>query len=363
MVNKAHQYAIALLLLSASSMSHAMDPGQADLSARAQINALKAGVDADPSNPDLLQKLAAAQAAAGQYVDALETIERAQSIAPLDNDIALARARILFWAGRVSEAKLQSDIVRARAPNYPGLDVLDRSLAAPRPAGRSGFALSVGLAKVDPVAGQSQNWENFTATAFAPIDALTTVTGSVEHERRAADDTRLSVMASRTMPASELRAGFSYTPNADFKENWGVQVGADFRVHPNVTLISDARFADYAKISVLSVGSGAKIHNKDQSQSLTLKLISLFPSDTNAKFGVSARVEHDVSARFRLFAGAASYPDTEAGVTRQLRSAFGGGSIALADNLAMIMTAEYDRRDQSYTRKAVNIALIFRLPN
>ncbi len=362
MHSRAFSFQIAMLL---SCTSQAVSAEPLDVGKSPATDTLRARVEANPSDTGLMRELAAAQAAAGRYTEALETIERAQSLAPLDNDIALARARILFWAGRRTEAKAQAGIVRARAPDYPDLDELDKALAASlkeRP-NRSGVSVSAGFAKVDLNSGQSQTWETLAVSGFAPIDSMTSVTGSIEHERRVANDSRLSLVATHARAASEFRIGASYTPDADFKEGWGVQAGADFRIHPNLTLLSDIRYADYANISVWSVIPGVRIHNDDQSQSLAVRLISISPSDSDTRFGASARYDVDVTQSFRLFGGLASYPDTEAGVTRQLRSAFGGASVTLADDVSIIATAEYDRREQSYTRKAVNLALIFRLAN
>ncbi len=349
------------MLLSCTSQALTAEPLDAGKSPA--TDALRAKVEANPSDTGLMRQLAAAQAAAGRHAEALETIDRAQSLAPLDNDIALARARILFWAGRRSEARAQADIVRARAPDYPDLDALDISLAASgqERLNRSGFSVAAGFAKVDLNAGGSQTWETVAISGFASLNSMTSVTGSIEHERRVTSDSRLSLMATHARAASEFRVGASYTPNADFKEAWGMQAGADFRIHPNLTVISDVRYADYASISVWSVVPGARIHNENQSQSLAIRLISISPSDSKTRFGASARYDGDISRGFRLFAGVASYPDTEAGMTRQLRSAFGGASVTLTDDVSLIATAEYDRRAQSYTRKAVNLALIFRL--
>jgi YaiO family outer membrane protein len=362
MHSRAFSFQIAMLL---SCTSQAISAEPVDVGKSPATDILRAKMEANPSDTGLMRELAAAQAAAGRYSEALATIERAQSLAPLDNDIALARARILFWAGRRAEAEAQADIVRVRAPGYPDLDTLDTALVASgkeRP-NRSGISLSAGFAKVDLGAGQSQTWETLAVSGFASVDSMTSVAASIEHERRVSNDSRLLVMATHARGASEFRIGASYTPNADFKERWGVQAGADFRIHPNLTLLSDLRYADYANISVWSVIPGVRIHNDDQSQSLAIRLISISPSDSDTRFGASARYDVDVTQSFRLFGGLASYPDTEAGITRQLRSAFGGASVMLADDISLIATTEYDRREQSYTRKAVNLALIFRLAN
>ena len=322
----------------------------------------QAADDNEPANIDSMRRLAASQAAAGRFATALDTIERAQALAPLDNDIALARARILFWSGRVAEARLQADVVRARAPTYPDLDALDANINArlPRRWARSGFALSAGAAKVQLDGGQNQYWKNLTFSGFTGISANTNVTATIEHERRRVSDSKLSLLATRTGPNWELRAGVAYTPSADFRENWGLQSGADFKIHNNVTLFSDVRYADYGNISVVSAIPGVRLSSNKDAHTFAVRFISISPSDSTTKFGVSARYDRNFDTGARVFGGVASYPDTEAGLTRQLRSAFAGGSLPVSDNLSLMMTGEYDRREQSYTRKALNFTLILR---
>ena len=322
----------------------------------------QAADDNEPANIDSMRRLAASQAAAGRFASALDTIERAQALAPLDNDIALARARILFWSGRVAEARLQADVVRARAPTYPDLDALDANINArlTRRWARSGFALSAGAAKVQLDGGQNQYWKNLTFSGFTGISANTNVMATIEHERRRVSDSKLSLLATRTGPNWELRAGVAYTPSADFRENWGLQSGADFKIHNNVTLFSDVRYADYGNISVVSAIPGVRLSSNKDAHTFAVRFISISPSDSTTKFGVSARYDRNFDTGARVFGGVASYPDTEAGLTRQLRSAFAGGSLPVSDNLSLMMTGEYDRREQSYTRKALNFTLILR---
>ncbi|MES2783569.1 MAG: YaiO family outer membrane beta-barrel protein [Pseudomonadota bacterium] len=318
--------------------------------------------DAKPADTASMRQLAASQAAEGRFGAALDIIEQAQAIAPLDNDIALARARILLWSGRVSEARIQADVVRNLAPAYPDLEALEASINASQAQrrARSGVALSAGAANVQLDAGQSQYWKNLTVSVFTGIGASTNATATIEHERRRANDTKLSLLTSRTGSNWELRAGVAVTPSADFREKWGLQSGADVQIHNNVTLLSDVRYADYGNISVVSAIPGIRFSSTEAAHMLALRFISISPSGSSTKFGGSARYDRNFVTGFRLFSGVASYPDTEAGVTRQLRSAFAGGSLPVADNLALMMTGEYDRRERSYTRKALIVTLLFR---
>ncbi|WP_411290381.1 hypothetical protein [Sphingorhabdus sp.] len=362
MRNRGHRAELASMLFCLTCIPQALYAEPPPVSKVSVLQETQAAGDSEPANIDSMRRLAASQAAAGHFAAALDTIERAQALAPLDNDIALARARILLWSGRVAEAQLQADVVRARAPAYPELEALDASINASltKRWARFGFALSAGAAKVQLDGGQNQYWKNLTFSGFAGIGANTNLTATIEHERRRVSDSRLSLLTTHTGPNWELRAGVAYTPSADFKENWGLQSGADFKIHNNVTLFSDVRYADYGNISVVSAVPGVRFSSNKDAHTLAVQFISISPSDSTTKFGASARYDRNFINGSRVFGGVASYPDTEAGLTRQLRSAFAGGSLPVSDHLSLMMTGEYDRREQSYTRKALNFTLIFR---
>jgi YaiO family outer membrane protein len=353
----------ALLLVCGIPQTLAAQEALAD--SNASVSELQTRLRADPSNADVLRQLAAAQAAALQYDAALATIDRAKAIAPQDNDIALARARILLWSGRPGEARIETQAVRARAPAYPELAEVETAIdsASAERAVRSGVAVSAEVARVDLAGGGSQGWETVSLSGFTALGDRETLTATVEHEARRSSDTRFSLSANHVAPSYELRLGASFTPDADFREGWGMQAGVDYRIHPNITLISDVRYADYPDLSVLSAVPGVRLQTADRAHALSLRLISIFRSDGDNRVGVSGRYDGELGNGYRAFAGAASYPDTEAGITRQLRSAFGGVALPVSDKVSLNITGEYDRRERSYTRKALVMSLIVRFGN
>lgn len=352
----------ALLLFYAAVVPHVSAAQEAPSISVEMVAELKTKLQKNPANADLMRQLAAAQAEASQLKDALATLDRASVLAPADNDIALARARVLLWSGRTSEASAQADIVRTRAPGYPELAEVETAIraASVHHVGRSGISLSAGVARVD-FGSQSQSWESVAMSGFAALGQQKTLTASVEHEARQTSDTRLSLSAVHSAPFYDIRLGLSLTPDADFKEKWGLQTGADYRVHRNVTLISDIRYTRYSALSVVSVVPGIRFQTADASHAIAVHLISIFRSDGDSGAGASARYDGQLGDGLRVFGGAAAYPDTEAGITRQLRSVFAGVALPLFKQISLNLTGEYDRREQSYSRKAVSLGLVFRL--
>ena len=353
----------AILLFSGAVVPQVAAAQENRSSQTERVSELQARLLADPANSDLMRQLASAQAAASKFEEALATIDRTSTLAPADNDIALARARILLWSGRFDEARAQVNLVRIRAPEYPELDEVQTAIqmASVRKGRQSGIALSAGIAGVDLAGGGSQGWESLTISAFTPLGLQNTLAASVEYEVRQASDTRLSLSLAHNAASFEIRLGASLTPDADFKEKWGLQAGADYQVHSNVVVISDVRYSRYDNLSVVSAVPGIRLQTADAAHALAVRLISIFRSDGDSGVGASARYDGEVGNSFRIFAGAASYPDTEAGITRQLRSAFAGVSLPLSDQISLNLTGEYDRRERSYTRKAMNLTLIVRL--
>mgnify|MGYP002780735151 FL=1 len=327
------------------------------------LDAAPAPLAGAPQDADALRREAAALAAAGQYDAALALIDAARALAPQDNDIALARARILLWSGKLGAARAEAATVHARAPDYPELAAVEAAIAAALQAQRrrAGIALSAGLADIALASGSDARWQSAAVSGFAPFGDRLTATATIDYEKRAVSDTRLALSLSRAYPLGELRLGIAATPNADFRERWSVQAGTDIRLDRHVTLSADARFADYADVSVTALNPAVRLQTGDARHALTARLIAIFRSDGESDTGASLRYDGQVSGRIRLYGGGASYPDTEAGVTRQLRSGFLGGAIDIGPATSLSLTAEYDRRERSYTRKALMLALVHRL--
>ncbi|MDE3011816.1 MAG: YaiO family outer membrane beta-barrel protein [Pseudomonadota bacterium] len=76
-----------------------------------------AALAADPARPDVLHLLGMNDAYAKSYATALDHLEAAQKLVPSDVDVALDRARVLSWSGRLSEAGSLVDGVLADHPD------------------------------------------------------------------------------------------------------------------------------------------------------------------------------------------------------------------------------------------------------
>ena len=330
------------------------DPEQA-------IAILQPMVDRAPGNADLLRRLAVAQAAGGNFATALATIDRAVAIAPLDNDIRLARGRILLWSGRTDEAAAEAERVAAIAPDYPDLAALQQAIAARRSVGglNYGLALSSGVSRIRFENGNSSTWYNSTLSGFGQIDPATTLTGTVNHEDRTRSDTRLSLRANRRVGKANIYLEGSATPHADFRERWGIAGGGEASLSHAVDALLDVRHAAYSTNSVTVVQPGLRVRPVE-AIAITGRWINLFQSGGDYRSGASARIDFDLGQERGIYAGGATYPDTEAGVTRRVHAVFAGAALPISAQATLRLAAEYERRDLSYTRRAVTLGFAWR---
>ena len=360
--------ALAILPLSAGSSSAfatepAPSPVDRAIAARdagddpGAIALLEAEVRARPGDATALRLLGTTYAFAGRFDAAIATLRQARAVAPADRDIALALARVYLWAGRVDDASVTVAEIEAADPANVELPSLRASIVAARrdrltPGGRTTISVSQTVADVAFDRGGGATWSESSIALALPASSRTTLTGSVEREsRQDVVDTRISLRADvRLGPSSSGYLSVAATPNEDFRERWSVRAGGETGLSPNVSGTLDLRYLDYAGTAVVGLEPGVRLHASDERWSLAIKSIQLW--NDGHRSGWSARSDVDAGRGFRFFVGGATYPDTEAGITRRTRSAFAGVIIDVGENITLRATYEHDRRAQSYKRDA-----------
>ncbi len=324
--------------------------------ARAIVEAL---LIASPQDPDLIRRLAMIEAGEGELDKAQSTIDRALELAPEDADIQLARANILLWRGKLAQAERQADAVRAARPGYPGLAEFDRAAERSRQA-RQFRLLAVGIgqsfSETELQSGASQSWSSQSAYAtFGKVDDLRANIG-IEREERLAVDTRATLRLDFGDDGQRFFLSGSVTPNADFRERWSLAAGGDFAVGSRTELLVDARFADYRDSEIFVLRPGLRHHFGDR-VTVTAHTINLLGGGEDYRIGAALRGDLGLKGGGGLYASLASYPDTEADGTRQLRSVAVGSFFPITDRLTARIAGEYESRKESYDRTAVMLGL------
>lgn len=329
------------------------------------ITLLEAENNAHPGDATVLRLLGTSYAFAGRYDEAIATLREGRAIAPTDQDIALALARAYLWAGRISEASATATEIEAADPRHVELAPLRASIAAWRRdarshGGRPTLSLSQSIVDVAFDRGGGATWYDSSIALALPVSSRATLTASFDREsRQGVIDTSVALRADvRLGGSSSGYIAATATPEADFRERWGVRTGGEARLHPNISGTLDLRYLDYAEARVWAIEPGFRLHTRDERWSFAIKSIHLW--NDGHRSGWSARGHLDAGGGLRFFLGGATYPDTEAGITRRTRSAFAGAIIDLAEHVTLRATYEHDRRAQSYTRNAAILSASIR---
>lgn len=322
-------------------------------------------IDAErPGDPTVLRLLGSSYAAAGQYDRGILTLERARAIAPRDQDISLALARALLWAGRPEQAATIAEEIAAAEPTNVELADVRPSIDRARrgtPNRFAGLAVAYTRSWVE-VADDTRHWNQAVIAADAPIGDMTTVAGEIDIENRGGvTDTRLSVQLDhRLTRGASVSLAAVVTPHADFREKWGVRVGSDLLLAPFLSLTASIRHADYGATSVTVVEPGVRLQTPDERASLSVRSINSWGEDNEYRSGWAVRGDLVVGGGVRLVAGGATYPDTEAGITRRVRGLFGAVVVPVSSRLSVRIGADYEERAASYERTGATIGLTWR---
>ena len=361
---------VALAQQAAPDLEQAMAARAAGDHARA-IQLLEGARLRSPNDATVLRLLGTSYAFNRQYPQAIAVLEQAHAAYPADQDIALALARAYLWSGRHDDAQaIAVQIARAdpATAELPALrQSIDRALtgATTEPASaetrrRTIVALSQGYWDVS-AHGASRDWYDTGIAVAAPVGRNTMIGMAVNREDRAGIvDTRMELRVDQRF--SQTAAGYlavAMTPNADFRERWSLRAGGEARVQDLLTLTLDGRYADYRITEVVVAEPGVRLHTPDDRAALAVKMINLWDDGTH-RSGWSARGEYQLAPAFRINGGGATYPDTEAGITRRVHSWFVGGAYDLNDTLSLRATYEHTRRVSSYTSDGVVVTLMGR---
>lgn len=332
----------------------------------AAIARLEGARAAWPSDPEILRLLGSAYAYAQRHREAIETLRAAQALAPGDLDIRTALARAYLWSGDRVAARRELAAIEARDPGNAEVVAIRRQLAQPdaeRARPRGGIFAAQSIAWVSLDNGPDRTWWTTTLGAFAPIAPGTTFSLEAEREDRGfAVDTHLLARIDHQFSSGwRGYVAVAATPGADFREQWSARGGMEADIGRRVTLLADVRHADYGQTQVTAVEPGIRFAVPALRSSATLRMVNLWDEQGAHRSGWSARLDTETRGGTALFAGVASYPDTEAGITRRVRSAFLGAAIPVSAGVTIRATGQYERRVDTYTRKGLSLGLQLRL--
>lgn len=317
-----------------------------------------------PDDPDLLRLLGTTYAFDRRYPEAIATLERAHELAPDDLDISLALVRAHSWSGENERALAMAQALSSQWPGNAEVGAVLATVTRAQQAGQDGpravtLGLAQGISRVTTRGGRRTWYDTAVSLAVRP-SARTTLVGEITREDRSGTvDTHLALTGSlRIGTRGSAYLTLTGTPDADFREKTGVRGGGQWALAPVLDVVSDLRYGKYANgVEAFSASLGARLHDRADRYALTVRSITAWNDWDRQSPGWSARLDSAIGARTQVYLAGATYPDTEAGVTRRFRALYGGLSQALGDDVVVRAGLGWERRRSSYTRRAANVSV------
>ena len=314
-----------------------------------------------PDNVEILRLLGTSYAFDKQFPRAIAVLKQAHALAPDDADVTAALARAHMWSGQLEPARERALEMQAKQAASADAATILEQIAAARKASRgaSGLYFSQSAADVALSFGHRTWWET-TLGGYTPLGARSTLSADVTRaDREFAIDTTMAVrLDHRVSSQASFYVTATATPDAVFKETWSLRAGGQWNLTPDIALLLDARHAHYNAVDTQSLSPALQL--SQGAVRATVRMANQWNSDGFYGNGWSLRFDADLKGGSTLYAGGATAPDTEAGITRQVRSVFAGGTFPLSSHVRLRAGGEYERRTATYTRKGISAGLDWR---
>lgn len=316
---------------------------------------LERAAQAHPNDADIWLNLGLARAAAGAFDAADQALARAAALAPDYVDVDVARARVAFFRGDLAEARRRLAPAEQRAPDNPEVRALAAQLAAAKAqtapwrvdANYANAWLSKGL----PGATDA------TAALSRRLAGGTVLGGSVERVRQFGQtDTYLELQAARSF--GYLAVGG--TPNATFRPRWAVRGGLTARPRPigagwSVQLALDLGWARYPVGDVRAINPSLTLARGER-LSLQGRWINVVDETNRYRSGYAVRGVWRVAGPLKLDAGWSEAPESDVGVTVNVRAATAGVALDVAGATTLRLGFTHEIRP-AYDRDELAVGL------
>lgn len=328
-----------------------------------------------PENADVEVQLGFALLALRNLPEARAAFERALALAPDYVDANLGLALIAFRSGDLLTAErnaravlgvrtdaeatqLLAQIADARAASAaaPGrLAVLapaapELGLEAP-PETKSrwaGWRFDIDGTFSDLAVGYP-DWKEAAFRVGYEVSPRTTVSLAVEISTRgSATDIRLETRVDRSIaPGLSAYAFVAGTPDPDFRPGFAFGVGGSWNLAEGslpLDLLLDVSGSLYPDSRSLTLSPGLRLHIAGDRAALTIHAINGFNQPGTHTLGYSLRGDIQATDWLAVFVGYADAPEFDAGQRVEVRSLFGGLSLAVTDLLVWRASVSTEQR-------------------
>jgi YaiO family outer membrane protein len=356
-----------------------------------------------PVEKVLVQSLALAERQ--KYDEALALLDKAHAENPRNDDVKLATIRVLIWKGDYTAAdhNLQDlshkenanadvQLLRAtlayRRQDYAGAQKIYRQILVENPGytdAREGLerAEAAQVAPSSPV----YRWKvdagyDYSGFPRRPQPGWNQEFMQLTHffdKTRTALHGKITRYNQFTNIDTEVEAGIDHTfsdaltssiygmvtPEAGFRPQYRIGGGGAWRIIKReqgflpLWLTLDSRYDTYASTQVLTINPGARLELWP-GWSVAAKLITVDPQGDNRIYGQEFRLDGTITEALHFYAGYADAPDTEAAVTVQTKTWFGGLAADITPRTTLRVGYAHDDRTNSYIRHGVNASVSYR---
>lgn len=275
---------------------------------------------------------------------------------PEDVDVRLQLAYAELALGNLDAAETGFRAVLAAAPGYAdartGLDQVETR----RDEGGLGLASELTLeGAISDLEGAASDWHEAGIRLRLPAGRLTALEGAGTYYRRfGLEDVELAgTVVHRAGQDLWVRGEASITPNADFRPQWGLAGGLDWRLRGGdaaTVLTLDARYQDFPTQHVTTLAPGLVQYVARGRAWITARAFGVIPEGGDLQVGWLVRGDVAPADRYRLFAGIADGPDTDLGVVTDVTSLFGGFEVPLGERFGLIGSVGRDWREAGADR-------------
>lgn len=313
-------------------------------------------------------RLQAAQilAWAGRY-DEAETAFNEILINDPDNlDVLVGRASLHYYQNELKEAKKVYQSVVDRAPTYSdaitGLARVEEALKAADEALGPTWRLDVnyGETRVD---GPQPNWAELTTRAAYRRGEYSYSTQVSQLDRFGLQDTEVVLGLDRVARSgTNFSAYASFTPDADFRSDFGAGGGISHIVEPKWGPVLQAGikydFDQFGSNSIHAISPELTAYFEN-GLVLSGRVINVI-QESQVTTGWLAQVYLPLGDRFAARAGYAQAPEIIDGEALDTQSIFGGLSVKITDTLELSFNYSRDDRETAFDREGFSLALTFR---
>ncbi|HEY8618312.1 YaiO family outer membrane beta-barrel protein [Phenylobacterium sp.] len=318
------------------------------------IPLLEAAAQASPADADVWLDLGLAYAAVQRYADAERALAQARRLAPEYMDVQLAQARLAYWRGDVAEAERRLQPILA-AGEHDEARELAAQLAAARQAQPYAWRVDLSGARSNLSAGLS-DWSRAAVAVTRRLSDTRSVGAYVEHAQQFGfEDT----YGEATFGFRRGYVSLGGSADADFRPEWQVRGGVYGTPHAigagwTATLSLDASWARYWSGDVRYVQPAVTlVHGQSW---IYARWINSFDEREDYRSGYSVYGSWAATPKLRLSAGWAAAPESNQGVTVDVRALSGGVAVDLDSATTVRLDTVHEMRD-AYDRTELSVGL------